>query len=58
MSLVLGFIPFIGWILGLLVGPAALILWILLMYKAYSGEMYKLPTIGDIAEKQLGKMKI
>lgn len=28
-----------------------LILWILLMYKAYQGERYKLPIIGDIAEQ-------
>ncbi len=36
------------WILWLLV----LILWVVLMYKAYQGEKYKLPVIGDIAEKQ------
>jgi uncharacterized membrane protein len=29
-----------------------LILWILLMYKAYHGEKYKLPIVGDFAEKQ------
>ena len=28
------------------------ILWILLMYKAYHGEKYKLPIVGDFAEKQ------
>ncbi len=27
-----------------------LILWIVLMYKAYKGEKYKLPVIGDYAE--------
>ena len=31
------------------------ILWILLIFKAYSGEMFKLPVIGDIAEKQANK---
>jgi uncharacterized membrane protein len=30
---------------------AAVILWVILMIKAYNGEMYKLPVIGDIAEK-------
>ena len=30
-----------------------LILWIILMVKAYKGEMYKLPIIGDIAEKKI-----
>lgn len=33
-----------------------LVLWILLMVKAYQGQMYKLPWVGDIAEKQLAKM--
>ncbi len=34
------------WMLGLIV-------FIFLMYKAYQGEKYKLPMIGDIAEKQV-----
>jgi uncharacterized membrane protein len=28
------------------------ILWILLMVKAYQGEMFKVPVIGDMAEKK------
>jgi uncharacterized membrane protein len=28
------------------------VLWIFLMYKAYQGEKFKLPIIGDFAEKQ------
>ncbi len=28
----------------------SLILWLILMFKAYSGEMYKLPIVGDFAE--------
>jgi uncharacterized membrane protein len=38
-------------ILGI-VGIALFVLWLFLMFKAYSGEMYKLPVIGDFAEKQ------
>lgn len=34
-----------------LVNIAGLILWVILMVKAYKGEMYKLPIIGDMAEK-------
>lgn len=30
---------------------ATLILWVVLMVKAYKGEMFKLPVIGDMAEK-------
>jgi uncharacterized membrane protein len=32
----------------------ALILWLLLMYKAYQKEMFKVPIAGDIAAKQVG----
>ena len=28
------------------------VLWILLIYKAYSNQRFKLPVIGDLAEKQ------
>lgn len=30
---------------------AGLVLWVLLMVKAYRGEMFKLPVIGNIVEK-------
>jgi len=30
-----------------------LILWIILMIKAYQGEMFKLPVIGNIAEQKI-----
>jgi uncharacterized membrane protein len=52
---ILGLIPFIGLILipiHLLVGLGAFALWIVLMLKAYQGQMFKLPIIGDISEKQ------
>lgn len=31
----------------------SLIVWIILMIKAYNGEMYKLPVIGKIAEQNV-----
>lgn len=52
-QIILSFIPYIGWIISLLLSLLGLILWILLMMKAYQGELYKLPVIGDIAEKQI-----
>jgi len=52
LQIVLGFIPIIGWTLMPIVSIASLILWILLMIKAYQGESFKLPIAGDIAEKQ------
>jgi uncharacterized membrane protein len=51
-SIVLMFIPIIGWILNSIIGIIALILWIVLMLKAYQGDWIKLPVIGDIAEKK------
>jgi uncharacterized membrane protein len=30
------------------------IMWIFLMYKAYSGVKFKIPFVGDFAEKQVG----
>lgn len=37
------------------IGLAGLVLWILLMIKAYQGEKFKLPIAGDIAEKNVEK---
>ena len=54
IEIILVFIPFIGWIIGLLLYIVAFILWILLMYKAYQGQMWKVPVVGDIAAKQAG----
>jgi uncharacterized membrane protein len=50
LSILRVFVPFI-WILTLLLGIITFILWIVLMMKAYQGQMYKLPIAGDIAEK-------
>lgn len=55
LSLVLTIIPIIGWLLGLLLTPVSLILWIFLMWKAYQNKWIKLPVVGDIAEQQLDK---
>lgn len=51
LSIILVFIPIVGWIALPLLNIAGIILWILLMVKAYQGEMFKLPIAGDIAEK-------
>jgi uncharacterized membrane protein len=36
-----------------LISLALLGVWLFLMYKAYTGERYKLPIIGDLAEQNL-----
>jgi uncharacterized membrane protein len=50
-SIVIRWIPIIGWVIGWLIGVLAVVLWIVLMAKAYQGEKYKLPWAGDLAEK-------
>ncbi|RMF06353.1 DUF4870 domain-containing protein, partial [Candidatus Woesearchaeota archaeon] len=51
ISFVLAVIPFFGWIFrfiySYLLYLLGLILWILLMVKAYQGEKYKVPFVGD-----------
>jgi uncharacterized membrane protein len=37
-----------------LIGLGGLVVWVVLLMKAYQGQMFKLPMIGDMAEKQAG----
>jgi uncharacterized membrane protein len=53
LVIVLNFVPLIGWIISTIVGILAFILWIVLMVKAYQGQLYKLPVAGNIAENQV-----
>lgn len=57
INIALGFIPILGWLVGLLLSFVAFILWIVCMWKAFQGEMYKVPYVGDLAVQQLAKMK-
>ncbi len=41
------------WVLTALIWLLIFIVWIVLMFKAYQGEKFKLPIIGDIAEQQV-----
>lgn len=54
INIILSFIPYIGWMLLPIVNLIGLILWIVIIYKAYSNEWFKLPVVGDIAEQQIG----
>jgi len=56
-NIALGFIPILGWLVGLILSFTVFILWIICMWKAFQGELYKVPYIGNIAEQQLAKMK-
>lgn len=50
------FVPLIGWILTPILTPVALVLWIVLMVKAYQGEKFKLPVVGEYAEQLKDKI--
>ena len=45
-------LPWVLWPLWSLIDLALFALWIVLLIKAYGGQMWKLPVIGDMAEKQ------
>lgn len=53
--IVLGRIPFLGFMtlfLWPLVGLAVFAIWLIVLIKAFGGARFKLPVIGDLAEKQ------
>jgi len=52
---ILASIPVLGWLTLLIwpvIGLAGLAIWVILLIKANQGQMWKLPMIGDMAEKQ------
>ena len=43
-----------GWVLAVFVlPPVSAVLWLVLMYKAYQGERFKVPIAGDMAEQRV-----
>ncbi len=51
-SLIAMILPVIGWIIGLLGHLGVFVLWLVCLIKAYQGGKFKIPVIGDFAEKQ------
>ncbi len=58
ISSIFHLVPVIGWFVAALMWPlyslAVFALWLLLVIKAYQHQIYKLPVVGDMAEKQAG----
>jgi uncharacterized membrane protein len=46
-------IPLLGWVLSIFVFYGSAVLWLLLMFKAYQGERFKLPIVGAMAEERI-----
>ena len=53
--LIFSWIPIIGWIIAWIILVLSLILWIILMVQAGTGKIWKLPWVGNWAEKQANK---
>lgn len=53
LSLALGSFPVIGGVLAGVVYLMGLVVWAVLMFKAFTGERYRLPYLGEIAARQL-----
>lgn len=51
INFIILFIPVLGVVVSALLSLLSVVLWVLLMIKAYQGEYFKLPIAGDIAEK-------
>ena len=50
LSILFGTMFYYYGVVGRLIHLASIVLWIILMVKAYQGEKFKLPAIGEIAE--------
>ena len=54
VNIVLNMIPLLGFIVGVVVViPLSAVLWLLLMFKAYQGEEFKLPLVGQMAADRI-----
>jgi uncharacterized membrane protein len=54
LTVVLQVIPFLGMLIAVFVViPLSAVLWLVMMFKAYQGERFKLPVVGDMAEQRI-----
>lgn len=58
VSSVLAVVPILGWIIALLAGMvfglATFLLWLMLMWRAYQGQMWEAPVAGGLTRKIAG----
>ena len=57
-GILLGLIPVIGGPFSVIIGIIGFIVWIIMIIKASSGEWYKLPWAGDVAEKIVASSRV
>jgi uncharacterized membrane protein len=55
IGMIFAVVPMVGWMMAVLLHAVIwlgmLVLWVLLLVKAYQNEKFQLPVIGDLAEK-------
>jgi len=54
-AIIIGWIPIIGWVISMLIGVVAFVLWVVLMIKAYQGVQFKIKWAGDYAERWVSR---
>lgn len=57
-GIILGLIPVVGVAFYSIIGIIGFIVWIIMIVKASSGEWYKLPWAGDVAEKMVASSRV
>ena len=55
LSFVVRIVPVLGNIAAAVIWLVWVIVWVLAMIKAFAGERYKLPIVGDLTEQQLAR---
>jgi uncharacterized membrane protein len=48
--------PLLVLLLSIVVGLAYVVIWLVLVVKAFQGVMFKLPMLGDLAERYAGSI--
>jgi len=57
-GVIFGLIPVVGDVFATIIGIIGFIVWIIMIVKASSGEWYKLPWAGDVAEKIVASSRV
>jgi len=57
-GIILGLLPVAGRAFSTIIGVIGFIVWIIMIVKASSGEWYKLPWAGDVAEKMVASSRV
>jgi uncharacterized membrane protein len=52
LSVASSVVPFFGWLLGVVLAPVSVILWLVLMVKTLQDEPIELPVVGEWAREQ------